>query len=82
MCGSSLTLCLANAVILGSESRRTQSHILLSQIWGSYNLEGQFRIYIPHEQGGQLYSLYPPGIGYSHIALFNHWDNTAMNKTL
>jgi hypothetical protein len=32
---------LAIAVILGSESRRTRDHILLSKIWDSPNLEGQ-----------------------------------------
>jgi hypothetical protein len=42
-------LALANAVILGSETRGTHDHILLSHIRGSAKLEGQVPV------------LYPPG---------------------
>jgi hypothetical protein len=41
-----LLLAPASAVILGSESRRTQDNILLSQIRDSRNLEGQVPIFI------------------------------------
>jgi hypothetical protein len=44
MNNAQMLLVLASAVILGFESRRTQDHILLSQIRGALNLEGQ----IPH----------------------------------
>jgi hypothetical protein len=37
---------LASAVILGSESRGTHDHILLSQIRDSRNLEGQIPVFI------------------------------------
>jgi hypothetical protein len=40
VCRLRLMLGLASAVILGSESRRTYDHILLSKIWDSPNLEG------------------------------------------
>jgi hypothetical protein len=41
-----LLLALASAVILGSEFRGTHNHILLPQIRGSPNLEGQVPIFI------------------------------------
>jgi hypothetical protein len=41
VCRLQLLLTLASAVILGSESRGTHDHILLSQIRDSPNLEGQ-----------------------------------------
>jgi hypothetical protein len=49
-----LLLILDSAVIIRSESRGAHDHILLSQIWHSTNLEGQFPVYI-----------YIPGIGWS-----------------
>jgi hypothetical protein len=42
-----LLLGLDRAVILGSESRVTHDHILLSQIPNSLNLEGQVPLFIP-----------------------------------
>jgi hypothetical protein len=50
-----LLLVLASAVILGSDSRGTHDHILLSQIRDSPNLEGE-------EQGGPVIT---PGTGFS-----------------
>jgi hypothetical protein len=51
ICRLQLLLVLASADILRSESRGTHDHILLCQIRGSPNLEGQVgpRIYIPEE---------------------------------
>jgi hypothetical protein len=43
-----LLLALANAVILGPESRGTHDHILLSQIRDSPNLKGHVSIYFQH----------------------------------
>jgi hypothetical protein len=51
-----LLLVLASAVILGSESRGTRDHILLSQIRDSANLEGQVSVFIsPRNRVAQLY---------------------------
>jgi hypothetical protein len=55
-----LLLVLDSAVILGSESRGTRDHILLSQIRGSRNLEGQ----VP--------DFYLPGTGWP-IYTPRHW---------
>jgi hypothetical protein len=41
-----ILLVLASAVILGSESRCTHDHILLSQILDSHNLEGQIPVLV------------------------------------
>jgi hypothetical protein len=46
ICGLQLLLVLASVVILGSESRGTHNHILLSQIRDSPNLEGQVPAFI------------------------------------
>jgi hypothetical protein len=54
-----LLLVFASAVILGSESRGTHDHMLLSQIRVSPNLEGQVTIFTsPRDRVAQLY---PPG---------------------
>jgi hypothetical protein len=51
-----LLLVLASAVILMSESRGIHDHILLSQIRGSPNLEGQVRVFIsPRNRVARLY---------------------------
>jgi hypothetical protein len=51
-----LMLVLASAVILGSESRGNQDHILVSQIRDSPNLEGQVPVFIsPRNRVAQLY---------------------------
>jgi hypothetical protein len=64
VCSLQLLLALASAVILSSESRGTQGHILLSQIRDSPNLEGQVPVftYIPQEQGGPVI---PPDTGFT-----------------
>jgi hypothetical protein len=54
-------LVLASGVIIGSESRRTQDHILLSQIRDSPNLEGQVTVFISARN--TLAKLYPPELG-------------------
>jgi hypothetical protein len=47
---------LASAVILGSESRGTDNHILLSHIRNSPNLEDQVPVFIsPRNMVAQLY---------------------------
>jgi hypothetical protein len=46
VCRLQLLRVLASAVILGSESRGTGDHILLSQIRDSPNLEGQVPVFI------------------------------------
>jgi hypothetical protein len=56
-----LFLGLARAVTLGSESRRTHGHILLSHLRLPQPGEPGPRIYIPQEQGGPVI---PPGTGF------------------
>jgi hypothetical protein len=61
-----LLLVLASAVILGSESRGTRDHILLSQIRDSPNLEGQVSVFIsPRNRVAQLYPQTPCSIFFS-----------------
>jgi hypothetical protein len=51
-----LPLAFASAVILGSESRGTHDHILLSQIRHSLNLEDQVSVFVsPRDRVSQLY---------------------------
>jgi hypothetical protein len=50
VCRLQLLLALASAVILGSESRGTHDHILLSQIRDSPNLLGQVLVFISHQE--------------------------------
>jgi hypothetical protein len=56
-----LLLVLASAVILGSESRGSRDHILLSQIRDSPNLEGQVPVFI--SRGNMVAQLYPQALG-------------------
>jgi hypothetical protein len=57
VCCLQLLLVLARAVILGSESRGTRDHILLSQIRESPNLESQVPVFIsPRNRVAQLKS--------------------------
>jgi hypothetical protein len=56
-----LLLALASAVILRSESRETHDHILLSQIRGSPNLEGQVPVFISLRN--RVVQLYPQALG-------------------
>jgi hypothetical protein len=57
-----LLLGLARAVTLGSKSRRTRDHILLSHLRLSQPGGPGSRIYIPREQGGPVI---PPGTGFT-----------------
>jgi hypothetical protein len=62
VCLLQLLLALASVVILGSESRGTHGHALLSQIRDFPNLEGPgLRIYILHEHSGPVI---PPDTGF------------------
>jgi hypothetical protein len=55
VCKLQLLLVLASALILGSESRGTHDHILLSQFRYSPNLEDQFPVFIsPRKRVAQL----------------------------
>jgi hypothetical protein len=57
VCRFQLLLLLASTVILGSESRGTREHILLSQIRVTPNLEGQVTVFIsPRKRVADLYS--------------------------
>jgi hypothetical protein len=70
VCRLQLLLVLASAVILGSESRGTREHILLSQIRDYRNLEGQAPIFIyPRNRVAQLY---PHALGSLFFAITTH----------
>jgi hypothetical protein len=58
-----LLLGLARAVTLGSKSRTTHDHILLSHLRLPQSGRPGSRIYIPQEQGGPVI---PPGTGLMH----------------
>jgi hypothetical protein len=58
-----------SAVILGSESRGAHDHILLSQIWGSTNLEDQVPVFISPRK--RVARLYPQALGLPLILLAN-----------
>jgi hypothetical protein len=63
VCRLQSLLALASAVILGSESRGTHDHILLSQIRDSPNMEGQVPVFIsPRKRVAKLYSQTPYSI--------------------
>jgi hypothetical protein len=66
---SQLLLVFASTVILGSESRGTHDHILLSQIRVSSNLEGQVPLFIsPRNRVAQLY---PQALGSLFVASYD-----------
>jgi hypothetical protein len=67
-----LLLGLAIAVTLGSKSRRTHSHILLSHLRLPQSGGPGSRIYIPREQGGPVI---PPGIGFPFCRLVQLAEN-------
>jgi hypothetical protein len=76
VCNLLLLLVIARAVMLGSESRRTQDHILLSQLLRLPQPGGPGpRIYIPQEQGGPDT---PPGTEFPFSPLvvrsYTDWD--------
>jgi hypothetical protein len=67
-----LLLALASAVILKSDLHGTFDHILLSQIRGSPNLEGQAPIFIsPRNRVAQLY---PQALGSLSIVFYDSQD--------
>jgi hypothetical protein len=69
VCRLQLGLVLASVVILGSESRGTRDHILLPQIWDSFDLEGQFHVFIsPRNRVAQIY---PPALGSLFVASYD-----------
>jgi hypothetical protein len=76
VCRLQLLLVLASAVILGSESRGTCDHILLSQIRDSPKLEGQVPIFIsPRNRAAQLY---PQALGFCVSSTVNCMDALAI----
>jgi hypothetical protein len=64
-----LLLVLASDVTLRSESRRVHDHILMSQIRGAPNLEGQVPVYISPRN--RMARLYPQALGSLFIAFYD-----------
>jgi hypothetical protein len=62
----------ASAVILGSVSRGTHDHILLSQTRDSPNLEGQIPVFI--SPTSRVAQLYPQALGSLFVASYNSQD--------
>jgi hypothetical protein len=69
VCRLQLLLVLASAVILGSESRETSGHILLSHIRDSSNLEGQVPIFIFSRN--RVTQLYRQALGSLFVASYD-----------
>jgi hypothetical protein len=63
---------LASAVFLGSESRWTHDHILLSQIRDSPELEGQVPLFISPRES--VTRLYPQALGSLFVAFYDSQD--------
>jgi hypothetical protein len=68
-CHLQLLLSPASAVILRSQSRGTQHHILLSQIRDSPNLEGQAPVFISARN--RVAQLYPQALGSLFVASYD-----------
>jgi hypothetical protein len=69
VCRVQLLMILASVVILGSESRGTHDHILLSQVRDSPNLEGQVPVFIyPRNRVARLY---PQALGSFFVAFYD-----------
>jgi hypothetical protein len=69
VCRFQLLLVLASAIILGSKSRGTRHHILLTQIRDSSNREGHVPVFIsPRKRVAQLYT---QALGYLFIASYD-----------
>jgi hypothetical protein len=68
-CRLQLLLVLASTVVLGSESRGTHDHILLSQIRDSRNLEGQVPVFIYPRN--RVVQLYPQALGCLFVASYD-----------
>jgi hypothetical protein len=69
VCRLQLLLGLASEVILGSESRGTRDHILLSQIRDSPNLKGQVPVFICSRD--RVAHLYPKALGSIFVASYD-----------
>jgi hypothetical protein len=69
VCRLQLLLGLASPVILGSESRSTRDHILLSQNRVSPNLEGQVPVFI--SPCNRVAQLYPQALGSLFVASYD-----------
>jgi hypothetical protein len=61
ICRLQFQLVLASAIILSSESRGTQDHILLSQIRDSLNIDGPISVFI--SPWNRMARLYPQALG-------------------
>jgi hypothetical protein len=66
VCYLQLLLILVSAVVLDSESRWIDSHILLSQIRDSPSVEGQVPVFISPRKG--VAQLCPQALGYLFVA--------------
>jgi hypothetical protein len=69
VCRLQLLLVLASAVILMSESRLTNDHILLSLIRDSPHLEGQVLVFISSRN--RVAQLYPNALGSLFVAYYD-----------
>jgi hypothetical protein len=69
VCRLQLLMALASAVILGSEFRDTNGHILLSQIRDSPNLKGQVPIFITTRN--KEAQLYPQALCFLFVASYD-----------
>jgi hypothetical protein len=69
VCHLQLLLVLTNAVILGSESRETHDHILLSQSRDSPNLDGQ--VLVVTSDRNRVAQLYHQALGSLFVAFYD-----------
>jgi hypothetical protein len=69
VCRLQLLLSLASAVILGSESRETRDHILLSQTRDFPNLESQVSVFISPKN--RVTQLYPQALGSLFVSSYD-----------
>jgi hypothetical protein len=80
VCRSRQLPVLARAVILGSESRGTHDHILLSQIRDSPNMEGQVPVFVSSRN--TVVQLYPQALGSLFVASYDSQDYSGGIRTL
>jgi hypothetical protein len=66
-----LLLPLASAVILGSESRGTRDHILLSQIRDFHNLDCQITVFI--STCNKVAQIYSQALSSVFVASYDSW---------
>jgi hypothetical protein len=72
VCRLQFLVALASSVILGSDSHEALGHILLSQIRGSPNLEGQVPLFISPRN--RVARLYPQALGSLLVASYDSQD--------